>query len=332
MRKIEVPVFFTDAGAPPSLTYLATWTFVLGFSFLVFGLLRRSVQVAAPPITREEGVLRLSFWWVCQLYMGVASLTVFDLLHRVLVYLFFPSWLLWRRHMLPIPFATLGDWVNRFRLVYFCGLYDWGGRDMCADWQLPVATVSCMGDHCVVGGREIAVTRAAEVEEIHLVSGESAGLRRWVACAALLTMVCIVAAAFSFVVHFFPSIFERTKTDDDSEGENSSEAELDSGCEDELWWDLGEPDDACLLSPEALAEEARWRAMEAEKKCAMRRQKKLRREKRQEGVQLFLQECWPLLLAVLYAALYAFVGGMPLLMRWVYPACIILVSLCTASA
>ncbi|EKF33201.1 hypothetical protein MOQ_002934 [Trypanosoma cruzi marinkellei] len=320
-------VFFTDA-VPPSLAFLLTWTFVLGASFVVFGLVRPTVRGTRPLTAGKTLAPPLSLWWARQLHYCVAAWPLFDVVHRLFSYIFLPSRVLWRRHMLPLPDGILGSWVNQLRPLV---LYVFRGKnveEMWADVQLPVASFASSVTPHVTGGIPSAALQA--IEENGRVTEKEWKCCQWVALVSLMTTILITFLACSGSLYFFPlnpSKNEVDEEEDRSEVETTSDDDTSSDGDQDLWRELGEPDDSCLLSPEAMKEEERWKLREAEERCLQRRQRQEEKKKHERGIYLLLSEYWPVLLSVCYAGLYASTGGTPLLMQYVYPCGVMLVTL-----
>ncbi|RNF24313.1 uncharacterized protein Tco025E_02564 [Trypanosoma conorhini] len=328
MPLTEVPVFFTDAGPPPSLTFLTAWTLLLGASFVVFGVARPAVRGTRAPTAGEKEAALLPLWWVQQLHLSVASWALFDLVHRILSYIFLPSRVLWRRHMLPLPDGSFGACVNQLRLSFLCVGQVGDAHRTCADWQLPTTSFASSTAPRGTTGAPGAAQRG--IEEGGSVSNTEWEYCQGVALASLLASMLMLLLACRTIFRLIPLRPSETSMheDDCSEEDTTSDEELSSASEEDLWWGLGDPDDACLLSPEAIVAEQRWKSMEAGKRHSQQSQREREREKERSAIRILLREYWPPLLSVCYAGLYAFTGGISLLLRRVYPVCVILVALC----
>ncbi|KEG13108.1 hypothetical protein DQ04_01211070 [Trypanosoma grayi] len=304
MKPIEIPVFFTDAGPPPSFEYLFVWTLLLAVSFAIFGVARSAVRVAEslPAVIKETG--QSMQWWVRQLHLCMVSWLLFYVVHRLFAYVLLPSQVLGRLHMLPLSDGVFGRWVGVLRPAIFCGESDRSDDGSCADGELPLGVVASD----TTTGKWAGSMRNEEWRQC-----------QYVALAAFVTTMCIVLSVCNAFSCFLLQVCNDES--DGTEDDTTSEEVISSGSDEELWWDMGEPDDACLTSPEAESAEERWREMAVEERSAQRCQNK------QSGMGDLLQTCWPVLLAVSYAGLYAHTGSMPLLMRWVYPSCVMMVTL-----
>ncbi|RNF11529.1 hypothetical protein TraAM80_00857 [Trypanosoma rangeli] len=324
----DIPIFFTDAGPYPSIAVLAAWTLVLGVSFVVFGVARPVGRGTRAPTAGEKETSFLPLWWVRQLYFCVASWPLFDMVHRMASYIFLPSRVLWRRHMLQLPDGRFGNWVNQLRLSILCLLQSKELHGTCADWQLPMASfTSSIAPYSV---NEAPGATQCGIEGNGHMSNKEWEYCQWVALVSVLTTMMILFVTCGAILRLFPLQPSKHEIheDDCSEAGTTSDDDVSSASDQELWWGLGEPDDACLLSPEAIAEEQRWKSMEVEKRLSQQRQRGHEKQKEKCGVLTLLHEYWPVFLSVCYAGLYAFTGGMPLLMRWVYPSCVMLVTVC----
>ncbi|KAF8301492.1 hypothetical protein TcYC6_0053150 [Trypanosoma cruzi] len=332
LRSAEMTVFFTDAG-PPSSASLLTWTFVLGVSFVVFGVFRPTVRGTRPPIAGKTFAPAVSLWWVRQLHYCVATWPLFDLVNRLFSYIFLPSRVLWRRHMLPLPDGILSRWVNQLRPSMLYVFRVKNVQEMWAELQLPLASSASSVTPHVTGGIPSATFQG--IEENGRLTEKEWVCCQWVALSSLMATILITFLACSGIIYFFAlnSVKDEADEEEDrSEVETTSDDETSSDFDQDLWRDLGEPDDSCLLSPEAMAEEERWKLREAEERCFQRRQRQEEKKKQERGIYLILSEYWPVLLSACYAGLYACTGGTPLLMQYVYPCGVMLVTLCGMSA
>lgn len=84
-------------------------------------------------------------------------------------------------------------------------------------------------------------------------------------------------------------------------------------------------DDSWLNSPEALAEEARLRQLGNEE--ARGQTKPSHSTFSTSTMTLTAKECWPTLLGTFYAGMFAYVGGLPIMMQFLYPCAVVFSSL-----
>ncbi|KAG8343899.1 hypothetical protein ERJ75_001822300 [Trypanosoma vivax] len=320
--KSTVITTITDAGAPVPVTQLVGWLSITVISLLIFGFARPAARQLSTKLVSGTSSGRSTQWWVVQLHLAVSSWALFDLVLRLCAYLLLPAKLLWRRHMLPLSKGMFREWIGAVRLVLLSEVYfqsDEEAPDM--GWRLP--------SHEMPSG---------SADDVHLMparTGHDSVTRSdrnyWycVVLASVVVVLCIVISVNTAFICLRARVRSRSMEVSDSQHHESEREERNSYASaghvmpigaDSDWWGMGEPDDACLDSAEARAEEERWKNFTAQNKNAQCHAVP------SSGVSRLLSECWPVLAAVGYASLYAFTGGLPLLMRWVYPTCVTAVS------
>ncbi|KPI90848.1 hypothetical protein ABL78_0081 [Leptomonas seymouri] len=297
-----------------------------------------------------------SMW---QLLAAVWTLPLYDIVHRTCCYVHLTPYMLARHRLLPLGSSFLWDglwteWVNWVRLYFFCGSFlrsspasmevstaDTAG-DVCVGWQLPQAGVLAYNqypEYAALNTSRLPV--ATEVSLYHRMSIEAL-----VITAVMVLQLSNVSATIRHIF-FAPSHATNTAVDaetfsgdqylepdadapEDLPQGGSSTSEASRKDASRFTTSLRQADvpgdDAWVDSPEALAEEEARRLQNAdseERNAQVSHHTKTPFSKL-HTTRLF-QQCWPSLLSAGYAAMYAYVGGLPLLMTFVFPCAIVIV-------
>ncbi|CBH18495.1 hypothetical protein, conserved [Trypanosoma brucei gambiense DAL972] len=312
---------------PPPASYLLIWSLPLLASFFVFGIARPLVadREVTPSLT-HIGSGRSKRWWVVRLHLCVSTWLLFYCNFSVCAYLLLPTRVLLRLRMLPLSNNTTYGWRMRElrrALSFGIHLYDW-------DDKMYTGRIS------VVKSVESLASSDGPVRDelapvVPLTNSEMWKYRSVVLAALVVTL---------FTLYFLASMIFRLSLGLPPCGEHRSNLALPQGSEEEEhdedddkndefdisffsvdneWWNMGNPDDACVDSPEAQAEEERLRSRE------QKRQNRQLPEKKTQSVRSVVWECWPLFASVCYSALYAISGGVAPFMWWVFPSSVVIV-------
>ncbi|KAG5470517.1 hypothetical protein LSCM1_01761 [Leishmania martiniquensis] len=332
-----------DAGTPPTMVATSLW---LSLSFCVAVLfvelrpaairhLRTSADHNARAIKKDANQSPHSRW-LWRLLAAVWTCALYDVVHRTFCYCILSAHMLARRRLLPLGNDFFWDglwteWVNSVRLYVFCTPFASTSAPAsfgsCAGWQLPIAGTLAYERYPEYAALNVSqLATSSEVMLYRRVCLASLAIT-WISVIVLHGQFALMRRALSRVM---PPSSARSPND---LAEEPSRAERDRplGINNlPMALDATEApgDDSWLDSPEALAEEARWQLYDEQPGPSHGGARRLSAPShvRVSFTSQILKQCWPSLASAVYAALYAFVGGMPLLMHLVFPTAVSVVS------
>ncbi|EPY22383.1 hypothetical protein AGDE_13436 [Angomonas deanei] len=266
-------------------------------------------------------------WVARQLFILFWAWTVYYGVYTILGYVLLPSTMLWRRHMLPVP-TWSHSWLSQLRLYFMCGNFFEGASSRlraiflakkvsedCADWllpvsdsvlQLPAESVKKLSQFSSEEARKDAIATFYVVHHSSLLLCLTVLMN-------VLTLVCKIQTKQRAGENELKKAPTETLPETDAVRDKIPVAS-DTG--EKLHFsqvaETYDPDDADLLSDEALEEEKYWTM--AENSVAVVQPSLM--------VQV-VQEGWPSLLGCLYMYLFAVVGGVPVFMTLFYPAAVL---------
>ncbi|KPA84647.1 hypothetical protein ABB37_01163 [Leptomonas pyrrhocoris] len=297
--------------------------------------------------------------YTLRLLAAVWTLPLYDVVHRTCCYLRLTPYMLARHRLLPLGASFLSDglwteWVNWARLYVLCGASLSSSfstptvnttaatsSEVCSGWQLPLAGV--LDYHQYPEYAALNTSRlplGTEVALYHRMSIE----------ALVITAVTVVHlhTVFNMIHHIFCTSSRKLKSAVDAETVSADEhsapradppqetSHLEGAAQatringtSQLTTALRQADtpgdDAWVDSPEALAEEEARRLEDAN--CQAGGTHAGHHAEvvfSNSHTTRLLQHCWPCAVSAAYAAMYAYVGGLPLLMTMVFPCAIVL--------
>lgn len=300
-------------------------------------------------------------WVIRQLFSCAWTWALLDLVQRLMLYVFASPTMLWRRRMLPLPQSSVfgkGDWINQIRLIVLCGpgwhgsgahttaqylllggffrdVYAITGADIednagitewatscqrAAHWKLPVSgmlhnvPLSAMREEQQERLRQFA----SEGQKNHAIFE----YHRTVVAAVL---ICILSAisVYRVVSFFMPRTTHRTPLSAARISQrDAAGADKPIRVPRPSAGGRGEADDSVVNCAESQAEEARLLALEQSEQL-----NKLAKEGfTDSSMTLTVMECWPTLLSCCYGGMFAYSGGMPIMMQYMFPAVVLLAS------
>lgn len=350
-----------DAGEPPSMLVTSVWLFVSLCVAVLFLVVRpaatRRVQHASPdhsPHSQTGTVLAAErsgedtsrhAQVVWQLLSAVWTLALYDVVHRTCCYLQLSPYMLARHQLLPLGGSFLVDglwteWVNWVRLYVQCGSSLSSAaatRESCVGWQLPLAGVLDYRQY-----PEYAALNTSRPP-----SSEKVDLYHRMAVEALVVtavMAMQLHSLFFLVRHIFFAPRASLQSNDNAPGPEDKKERGTGNAPatgDEFMSEPHSPDfttarkhtdapgdDSWVDSPEALAAEEAWRSEESSET----RTRGAKTNGSGDGARAFsssstthlLLWCWPCFAAAGYATMYAYVGGLPLLMTMIFPCAVVI--------
>lgn len=342
-----------NADAPIPLSYILFWCVLSGSVGIVFTVLRplasrrigaETNTVSSPEkgsaCTAEASEGRLSLRAVAQTVFSVLGCGVFDLLHRSSCLLWCSPRLLARRGLLPLGHTFWRDglwtrWVNTARHYWFCDeqVMRWLGRDtVCLDWQLPVAGV-------LDGGA------IAEIE-MWKVSQPSTAVERghyhratWCALGLIWVVVIGLYSQWLWVLQLYSNSRVNTELETSGESERRTISSSETNEPEKASFLFHKTsvqateapgDDAWVDSAEALAEEERLAAMVSAGQSMQEGSHAPSNQSRGSSsstTTIILRDCWPILACCSYAAAFAYMGGLSIFMRLIFPVGVVMSSI-----
>ncbi|KAG5495419.1 hypothetical protein GH5_03080 [Leishmania sp. Ghana 2012 LV757] len=341
--KVSWGLHIYDAGAPPPMLGTSIWLLV---SLIVAVLFLEVRPAAIRHLRASEGHNGLMIendaynaadtHWLWRLLVAVWTCALYDAVHRTCCYCVLSVHMLARRHLLPLGNDFFWDglwteWVNGVRFYLFCApsasFASAAAFGSCANWKLPVAGALAYDrypEHAALNVSSPATP--SEVKLYHRVCLASLAIT-WVSVLALHGQYMLVRRAFFGAASSTPARLTNRLADEPTRAKTGQPMGTHSLAT-ALHATDAPGDDSWVDSPEALAEEAWWR-----------------RQDEQLGLKRgcaycvgtpphvpalptsqILWRCWPSLASAVYTTLYAFVGGLPLLMLLLFPAAISVVS------
>lgn len=360
-----------EAGEPPFVLVNTVWLLVSFCVALLFLIIRPAatrrvrqdpLRHPAPLSHGSDDVHHNTAYTqrVWQVLTAVWTLALYDVVHRTCCYLQLSPYMLARHQLLPLGVSFLRDgvwteWVNWVRLYLQCSsslttaaAAATPSSGVCVGWQLPLAGVLDYRQYPEYAALNASrLPSSAEVDLYHKMSLEAmvvtaVAVVQLHSAASLIRQVFYAASPASKV----GTAVEEAEPCQYSAGEEGTHdphaaAALLTGPLKSTSATARKPteapgDDSCVDSPEALAEEEAWREEESagQRGAGGNSSGTSFPARTASSTTHLLLQCWPCFLAAGYATMYAYVGGLPLLMTLVFPcatvsACILAMSAST---
>ncbi|XQJ29651.1 hypothetical protein NXY56_005710 [Leishmania guyanensis] len=338
-----------DAGAPPAMMATSMWVCV-SFSVAVLFLEVRpaAIRRVRASAVHEAGVITDDVQrsahprWLWRLLIAVWTCALYDLVYRTCSCCVLSPHMLARRRLLPLGNSFVWDglwteWVNWVRFYIFCTPFATMSAatqpNSCADWKLPLAGALAYDQYPEYAALNLSrPPTPAEVRRYHSVCLASLVIT-WIAVVALHGQYTLVRRIFS------GALLSGTASPDylvaHEPARVEAEAEGQAMCTHNFTTALDAAeapgDDSWVDSPEAIAEEARW--LQQDEQLGLEQglgyRVSVSAQITASSTWHILWQCWPSFAAAVYATLYAFVGGLPLLMILLFPAALLVLSVMT---
>ncbi|CBZ29505.1 conserved hypothetical protein [Leishmania mexicana MHOM/GT/2001/U1103] len=331
-----------DAGVPPTMTATSSWVFLSFIAAVLFLEVRpaaiRRVRASAEPnacviaddVDRSVHTRRL---W--PLLVAVWTCALYDVVHRTSSYCVLSAHMLARRRLLPLGNDFVWDglwteWVNSVRFYVFCvpsaTTSAAPSLTSCADWKLPLAGTLAYDQYPEYAALNVSSPATpSEVRLYHKVCLASLAIT-WVAVVALHGQYALLRRLFGSAASSGATRSSKLVTDELALARDGQ-----AMCTHDLTTAIGATeapgDDSWVDSPEAIAEEARWR--QQDEHLGLQRGSAhpmgVSADAPASPTSHLVWQCWPSLATAVYATLYAYVGGLPLFMIFLFPVAILIV-------
>ncbi|GET91451.1 hypothetical protein, conserved [Leishmania tarentolae] len=332
-----------DSGVPPTIASTLSW----GFLSFVAAVLFLEVRPAASRRVRASAVHEgceivdsvkrsTHICWTWRLLVAVWTCAIYDVVYRTCSYCVLSPHMLARRRLLPLGNDFVWDglwteWVNWVRLYVLCvpsaTTSAAAQLPSCADWKLPLAGVLAYEQYANYALLNVSSPATPSEVRIH---------HRVCLASLAITWVTVLAlhGQYSFLRRIFSVAASSTvrKPRNVIANEQARSREEQAKCIPNFTTavDAAEApgDDSWVDSPEAIAEEERWRQEEdlLRLQRASTREGGMSADTFASTTTHLVWQCWPSLATAAYATLYACVGGLPLFMNLLFPAAILVIS------
>ncbi|CAG9580163.1 hypothetical_protein_-_conserved [Leishmania major strain Friedlin] len=332
-----------DAGVPPTMVATSSWVFLSFITAVLFLEVRpaaiRRVRASAEHnacVIADDANSSAHTRRLWRLLVAVWTCALYDVVHRTCSYCVLSAHMLVRRRLLPLGSDFLWDglwteWVNWVRFYVLCAPSATTSAaaqlTSCAGWKLPLAGALAYDQYPEYA--VLNVSSPATPSEVRLYRGVClASLAiTWVAVVALHGLYALLRRLFCSAASSGTTRSSEVVADEPARAGEEQAMRTDDLT---TALDAAEApgDDSWVDSPEAIAEEARWRQQDEH----LSRQRGsahpvgMSAHAPASPTSYLVWRCWPSLATAVYATLYAFVGGLPLLMILLFPAAIVIIS------